>query len=441
MVSFDVTSLFTNVPAEEALLATSLKLQADITLQQRTDHSVSTIMNLITLCINNMYFEYNGVFYKQRNGLAMGCPLSPALSEFYLDVFETQAIEIFDVKPVIYKRYVDDTFIIWPQDIIPVESFLDHMNCQAKTIKFTIEYEKDGKLPFLDVEVKREGDKISTSVYRKVTDSGRYLHYDSNHPQCTKTGIASTLLHRAKSHCHKKQDQNQEEVFIEKTLVNNGYPNNFVKKLINKKTRVIEEKEKPEATVCIPYVRGLSEKIQRIGRNVNLRTVFSSKNTLKSNLVRTKPEVKRKLNKNVVYSIPCACAQEYIGETSRPLEVRVKEHRQKTEKRDVGYSKLVDHAVENKHQIQWDEAKVIGRESHYKKRKILEAIEMARRNFDTISQPSFELPPIWTPLLQPYHPLAPCDPSDKNTLRPENIEQAVQPPARRSARLRSETRK
>jgi hypothetical protein len=128
IVSFDVTSLFTNVPTNEALLATKAKLSADKTLKKRTKHSVATLMNLITLCIKNTYFEFNGSFYKQKNGLAMGCPLSPALSDIYLEELEKKALKSSVKKPVMYKRYVDDVFIIWPQNEAPVESFLEHMN-------------------------------------------------------------------------------------------------------------------------------------------------------------------------------------------------------------------------------------------------------------------------------------------------------------------------
>jgi hypothetical protein len=295
-------------------------------------------------------------------------------------------------------------------------------------------------LPFLDVLVKRSDNKIITSVYRKATDSGRYLNYNSNHPHSTKSGIAAGLLHRAKSHCFEKQDLKNEEERIEQILTANDYPSHVLNKIKYnlKREKKKEEKEKPVTTVVIPYVQGLSEKIQRLGREVNVRVVCSSRDTLKSTLVRTKPDVKKSMNKNVVYSIPCMCEKEYIGETSRPLEVRVNEHRQKIEKKDEGYSRLVDHALNSKHQIRWDEARVLGRESHYKKRRILEAIEMARRNYDTISRPNFDLPPIWTQLLNPCEKNTPCDRSnvEKVTAVLHTPDEAP-PPLRRSARQRA----
>jgi hypothetical protein len=172
--------------------------------------------------------------------------------------------------------------------------------------------------------------------------------------------------------------------------------------------------------VCIPYVRGLSESIQRIGYEVNVRTVFSAKDTLRSRLIRTKSDkYKKNLNKGVVYSIPCECREEYIGETGRPLEVRVNEHKKNIEKEGVGYSKLVDHALSKKHQIQWKDVKILGRESQEKKREIFECLEMAKRSFNTISQPSFSLPPVWLPLINSNVPRQKCTNAEEKNRRQE----------------------
>ena len=58
-----------------------------------------------------------------------------------------------------------------------------------------------------------------------------------------------------------------------------------------------------------------------------LRIAFHSRNTLGKLLT-----VKHSPNpvfdtKNIIYSIPCKCGCEYMSESSRPLQVRVNEHR------------------------------------------------------------------------------------------------------------------
>jgi hypothetical protein len=71
----------------------------------------------------------------------------------------------------------------------------------------------------------------------------------------------------------------------------------------------------------------------------------------------------------VIYSIPCECQSEYICETGRTLEVRVLEHKNLITKGHAENSKLAEHAMNNDHKILWDQARIIGRESFWKKKK------------------------------------------------------------------------
>jgi hypothetical protein len=67
---------------------------------------------LATFCLNNTYFQWKGQFFKQKQGTAMVSPLPPIICNIYLEYIETQAINSFGVKPVLFKRYVDDVFAI-----------------------------------------------------------------------------------------------------------------------------------------------------------------------------------------------------------------------------------------------------------------------------------------------------------------------------------------
>jgi hypothetical protein len=255
--------------------------------------------------------------------MAMGSPLSPVVCNIYLETFEAEAIRDFPAKPVRYIRYMDDIFIEWPQHLCPITDFLQHMNSHSSSLRFTIEYETNGCLPFLEVYVQREGNSLCCGVYCKTTGSVLYLNYHSNHPLTTKSGIINTL-HRAQTHCKDKVRLNLNEVKIDQMLSNNQYPQHFVKQIKNKQKvqRDKKEKEKPQTTLCIPYVSGLSEQINRIGNCVNIRTVFSSLDTLRSRLYSRKPKNTKDSSKEVVYSIPCSCNKEYIGETGRTLTIR-----------------------------------------------------------------------------------------------------------------------
>ena len=119
------------------------------------------------------------------------------IANFYMESFEEQATTTSSYEPRIWKRHVDDTFTILDRE--SVDDFLQHLNNQQPSIRFTKETEKDNKLTFLDTEVLREPDgRLTTSVYRKPTHTDQYLAYDSHHPQSVKRGIVKCLYERAK---------------------------------------------------------------------------------------------------------------------------------------------------------------------------------------------------------------------------------------------------
>ena len=70
-----------------------------------------------------------------------------------------------------------------------------NINSIEASIKFTIEYEKEDTLPFVDIPVMKKKDGIlATKIYRKETHTNRYLNYESCHSQQQKQG---SLLNRA----------------------------------------------------------------------------------------------------------------------------------------------------------------------------------------------------------------------------------------------------
>ena len=110
---------------------------------------------------------------------------------------EKRAIATATYKPKIWKRYVDDTFTILGKDY--VDGFLQHLNSQQPTIRFTMEIEKDNTIPFLETSVSRDSDgPLTTSGYKKPAHTDQYLAYDSHHLQSVKRGIVKCLYDQAK---------------------------------------------------------------------------------------------------------------------------------------------------------------------------------------------------------------------------------------------------
>ena len=84
----------------------------------------------------------------------------------------------------------------------------------------------------------------------------------------------------------------------------------------------------PRATVVIPYVRHVSESIQRILTPLEIQACFRPHRTLRQTLVNLKDRIPLQQRAGVVYRIPCGtCSGEYVGQTCRTLHHRLKEHK------------------------------------------------------------------------------------------------------------------
>ena len=115
-------------------------------------------------------------------------------------------------------------------------------------------------------------------------------------------------------------------ISLRHNLHRNNYPERITSAPRNLEGR-IENNTRKLNTVCLPYVKELSERIQSICSPYDIKTVFTSGSTLLRYLFRDKPQTEFNMAKNCVYSIPYSCGKIYKGETGRPLKVRLKEHR------------------------------------------------------------------------------------------------------------------
>ena len=159
---------------------------------------------------------------------------------------------------------MDDTFTALPRDL--VQQFLSHLNSIEPCIQFTAEEETEGKLPFLDVCLQREGNgSLTTSVFRKATHTNQYLSFDSHHPVARKAVVVRTLIHRAS------------------TLSSNS-----VERVAKEKKVILEN-----AYVCMPT----HEQLQDVSAHGGVRT-------LRHQLFCPKDHVPRDQRAGVVYQIP-----------------------------------------------------------------------------------------------------------------------------------------
>jgi len=66
--------------------------------------------------LRSTYFQYDELIYEQQDGAAMGSPVSAVLANLYMEDFEEEALSSAPCIPLIWKRYIDDTFTILSRD-------------------------------------------------------------------------------------------------------------------------------------------------------------------------------------------------------------------------------------------------------------------------------------------------------------------------------------
>ena len=176
MASFDVQSLFTNIPLNETIEIITKGLYKDS--PKYMDLTKTQFKELLGIAVKESPFLFNDKLYMQTDGVAMGSCLGPSFANAFLCHHETRWISDCpdSFKPVFYKRYVDDTFLLF-SDLQHVTQFLNYLNSKHDNIKFTCDLEKNNTLPFLDVLVTRNSDRVVTSVYRKPTFTGLGTHF------------------------------------------------------------------------------------------------------------------------------------------------------------------------------------------------------------------------------------------------------------------------
>ena len=231
-----MSALFTSVPVDPALKVIKDLLGKDPTLKERTVLPMEDITLLLEFCLKNMLFSFQGQFYEQVEGAAMGSLVSPIVTNLYMEYSEQKSLSTTPT-PRLWHRYVDDTFVI--QKEIHKQDFLKHINSVDPAIQFTVENNKeDGAIPFLDTIIKPKADgTLSTTVYRKPTHIDQCLQWDSPYHLSTKFSVIHTLSHRAQTVCSNPELLHKEKTLLRNALTQCKYPKwalDKVEKRLNK---------------------------------------------------------------------------------------------------------------------------------------------------------------------------------------------------------------
>ena len=359
MVSFDVTSLFTNVPLRFTLdyildrmypvcSKTCDKLaRAKKCSNCRKRKDLDTLLKAAT---SDTHFLFDSKIYKQHNGVAMGAPLAPVVADIFMAHMETSLMdELMKIGVCEWHRYVDDTFVLI-EPTTNVVDVLNILNSFHPSIQFTYEVEASRSLPFLDVRVTRSPERqtFETTIYRKPTFTGLMTKWNSFVPLNYKKASVDSMIRRALAICSTYASLVAEFDEIRRICQANDYPTSYVdthigiglSRYMAKQNGTPSSTPKPigcdkkRMYVEIPYIGQTTDSMKnkflhlsgQLRPDLDVR-FFTKPPPAVRTFFPNKDRIVKHMQSNIVYSVKCNdCEQSYVGKTDRQAIRRMKEH-------------------------------------------------------------------------------------------------------------------
>ena len=396
LTSFDVASLFTNVPVTETceIITRGLFPTPGITVGGLNKDEFSALLGL---AVGNSIFLFNGNLYQQVDGVAMGSPLGPSFANAFLSYHERLWLEHCpeDFRPVLFKRYVDDCFVAF-ESKEQSQKFLQYLNSKHPNIKFSMEEEHNNQLPFLDVLIQRQGDSLSTSIYRKPSSTLLGTNFFSFVPENFRLSGLRSRIYRALKISSNWVFFHNEMVFLREFSEFNLFPNKTFFSIVQSvlsdyfcPKQLIPDVPKLKSYIKIPYIGPNTSKLQNLIHK-SLRHCFPAvqfifipiNNCSISSFFRFKDRIPDFLRSSVVYKYTCAdCKTRYIGQTGLQLKLRICKHLGVSHRTGRSItspetSAIRKHASDAGHSIEVDSFEIISSSPFPHQRLVLESLHI-----------------------------------------------------------------
>ncbi|CAN8017135.1 unnamed protein product, partial [Ixodes persulcatus] len=316
-----------------------------VAYQNTAGISVDSFSQLLDKYLRSTFVTWESSVYLQRQGVCIKSSIAPVLSDLFLASIDRIILEHLEgTKVARVFRYVDDFLVLLETDVLSFHSSMTHIlgifsNCLSPLV-LTHEVTEAGCIRFLDLTLTMCPDHVCWAYEPRAGKP--LLPFETAHSKISvKLGIIRSLFasSRSKSCSHLSSESVLRQ---HDRLLQAGYPADLLRttlqRLIMGPIRPPLKQNSHSRPVCIPYVHNTAHRLKTLAARFDTKVVFTCRMKLKQMCQRVNNESRppecsiKHSNKYVkckekpIYSIPLSCGGQYIGQTGRCLNVRLREH-------------------------------------------------------------------------------------------------------------------
>jgi len=196
LATADVKELYPSIPTVRGVQLIRSLLEQENMYRPKIDF----IIDLLLFVLNNNYVQFDNNYYRQRQGSAMGQPSAVTYANLFLASIETPWIRKYKKHIILYKRLLDDMFLLIDGDISLAQTMLKEFNELDLSIKIT-ESISNSRVDFLDLTIYKSDNfinhrKLDISCFQKPLNRFIYIPYNSFHPNYLKMNFVKNELNR-----------------------------------------------------------------------------------------------------------------------------------------------------------------------------------------------------------------------------------------------------
>lgn len=245
--TMDVIDLYTMIQQTEGIQAIR-KMLDELKLKEIGGLKSEIIIRLCRFVVQNNYFTYDGKFYHQIRGGAMGSPLTLTIANCYMFFFEKDIVKQINNAGGVYVRYIDDILIAvnWPDRHLQKQ--VAKWNMIDSNIKLNVQ--TGYSVNFLDLYILNINGHMFTKVFHKPSYEPYFLPFNSMHPMHMKKNIPYEMLFRGIKYCPTFEAYINEREKLRMSLLLNKYPGDFIDKQFDRlRQKIIHSPMKEKMTV------------------------------------------------------------------------------------------------------------------------------------------------------------------------------------------------